>query len=279
MDTEITVFLLAALLAVSLALRPSRPSRLWLLGAVWGLGLAVRPYFACMALPIAYALWITYGRAALKWGALVAACAFATLAAATVAAHGSLYFPQNGPYNFFAGANSHTQFALLHAYNAEPSIAPAMADHGYPATAFYNLSLRPVYTRLALTYIAAHPLQWIWLGLVKLATLLRPDTKAHALWTGTGFLKLLTSLSAPVWLILLASARSFRKTDRLFVLFAIAYVLPFLLTNADPRFRPALDVLLLTHAAVLLARRAAPSLAKMRAGYGRGAKYPVLERT
>ena len=34
----------------------------------------------------------------------------------------------------------------------------------------------------------------------------------------------------------------------LFVMFAVAYVGPFLLTNADPRFRIPLDILVLTHA-------------------------------
>ncbi len=252
-DTELTVLFLAVLLSLCLTLRSW--GTIALLGVVWGLSLSVRPNFALLILPFAYALGMLYGRAALLRGALVAGLAFGVLAAANTAAHGSFYLPQNGPYNLFAGANSHTTSALLHDFNAEPSIPAALADHGYSPINFYALALKPIYTRYALGFIAAHPLQWLWFGIVKLATLLRPDTKAHALLSSAGLLKLLTSLCVPLWLVLLAFARPFRHVDRLFVLFAAAYVLPFLLTNADPRFRPALDVLVLTHMAILILRR------------------------
>lgn len=252
-DTELTVLFLAVLLYISLSLRGW--GTVVLLGIIWGLSLSVRPNFALLILPLAYAFRLAYGKAALLRGALAAGLAFAVLAAANTAAHGSFYLPQNGPYNLFAGANPHTRSALLHDFNAEPSIAAAMADHGYPPVNSYALALKPVYTRYAFGFIMAHPLQWMWFGIVKLATLLRPDTKAHALLSGAGLIKLLTSLCVPLWFVLLAFARPFRQVDRLFLLFAAAYILPFLLTNADPRFRPALDVLVLTHAAILILRR------------------------
>lgn len=254
-DTEVTVLFLAALLYLCLTLQ-SR-GRVALLGIVWGLSLSVRPNFALLMLPFAYALWLAYGKAAPLRGALAGGLALAVLVTANTAAHGSFYLPQNGPYNLFAGANPHTQSALIHDFNAEPSIAAAMADHGYPAVDSYSLALKPVYTRYALTFIATHPLQWLWFGAVKLATLLRPDTKAHALFSGVGLLKLLTSLCVPLWLVLLTFAKPFRQVDKLFLLFVAAYVLPFLLTNTDPRFRPALDVLVLTHAAILILRKLA----------------------
>ncbi len=275
-DTEITVLFVSALLFLSLAIRQRGYLQVVLLGIVWGLSLAVRPNLLVLGVPIAYALRLGYGKAAYLRGAVVAGLAIFTLAAANTVAHGSFYLPQNGPYNLFAGANPHTQSALIHAYNAEPSIPPAMADHGYPAVYWYALSLKPVYTRFALAFIQAHPFEWLWLGLVKLATLLRPDTKTHALLTGAGLVKLLTSLSTPLWLALLASSRPLGRIDRIFLVFAAAYVLPFLITNADPRFRPPLDVLVLTHSAVLILRQASE---RKRPFYGRGAKYPVLERT
>ena len=131
-------------------------------------------------------------------------------------------------------------------------IRPAMAAHGYPNVASYALELRPVYSKFALAFIKAHPLEWLWLGMVKLATLLRPDTKAHPLGTAAGSLKLLTSFSAPVWVAVLVWAKRMQLGDKLVLLLALAYVLPFVLTNADPRFRPALDIVLLTHAASLV---------------------------
>jgi hypothetical protein len=53
----------------------------------------------------------------------------------------------------------------------------------------------------------------------------------------------------------MAMARSFRKADVVLFVIAFSYVLPFLLTNADPRFRVPLDVLLLGQAGALLALR------------------------
>ncbi len=254
-DTEMTVLLLLALIALSLALR----ERDWVapvsVGLVWGLSLSVRPNFAVLALPIGYGLFLAYGRRAVLRGALVGALAFGTLAAANTAAHGSFYLPQNGPYNLFAGANGHSEEALLALYNGEPSIPEAMHEDGYPGLKFYELRYKPVFTRLAFGFMAAHPLQWLWLDVVKLGTLLRPDTKAHPLFSAPGLVKLLTSLSMPLWLGLLLASRPLRQVDKLFVLFAAAYVLPFVLTNADPRFRPALDVLVLTHGAALVLRR------------------------
>ncbi len=255
-DTEATACLLAALAAVSLALEPARrklPTAL-LLGAVWGLGMAVRPNFVLLAVPIAWALFAARAR-------LGAACAFGAaalaLAAANTLAHGAFYFPQNGPYNLFAGANPYTRGALLSVFNAEPSIAPAMAAHGYPALNSYALALRPVYSRFALQFMAAHPFEWLGLAALKLGTLLRPDTKAHPLFSAWGLVKLLTSLAVPFWLAILLWVRGqgWTAKDTLIVLFAVFYILPFVLTNADPRFRPALDVLVLTHVASLILRR------------------------
>ncbi len=254
-DTEVTALLLMGILVSCLALqRQADALALAGTGLIWGLSLTVRPNLAFMALPIGYALWSAYGKQAGVRGVALAAIAFATLAAGNTLAHGAFYLPQNGPYNFFAGANPFTQSALTHAFNAEPSIPAAMAAHGYPAVNSYALALRPVYTRFAVAFIAAHPFGWMWLAVVKLGTLLRPDTKAHALGTAAGLIKLLTSLSTPLWLAASFLARSWRSTDTLIILLAAAYILPFLLTNADPRFRPALDVLVLTHTAVLFLR-------------------------
>ncbi len=192
----------------------------------------------------------------------VTGLAFATLAAANTVAHGSFYLPSNGPYNFFAGANPFTRPALLAAFNAEPSIAPAMAQHGYPALNSYDPALNPVYDRFALQFVAAHPLQWVSLGALKLATLLRPDTKAHALLSSAGLVKLLTSLCVPLWIAVLACSRPLGKYDWIVVFFVLAYVFPFVLTNADPRFRPALDTLALTHCAILILSRQHSSISQ-----------------
>ena len=264
-DTELATLLLLAFTALCLSLEARKPALLACLGVVWGIGLSVRPNFALLILPLGYAVRLAYVRStgALLRGLAVGCLALATVSVADTIAHGSLYFPQNGPYNLFAGANPYTRHALLTALNAEPSIGPGMADHGYPAIASYSLELRLTYTRFALGYIASHPLQWLGLAVVKLATLLRPDTKIHPLDTGAGMVRLLTSLSFPAWLLLLAGARPLRPADRLILLVVVGYVLPFLLTNADPRFCVPLDALLLSHAGALFLRRKSVAAARL----------------
>ncbi len=261
-DTELTVLLLSTLLLLCLSFRCDQAWPVALTGVVWGLGVAVRPNFALILLPVVYALWLTYGKETLGYSTAVVLVACGTMAAANAAAHGSVYIAQNGPYNFFAGANSHTQWALVHDYNAEASIAWALADRGLHPASLYALTLKPLYSHLAWSFITRHPLNWLWLGCVKLATLLRPDTKAHPLLTPAGLAKLATSLITPAWIVLLFLVRCLCRTDRIVLAFGFAYVLPFVLTNADPRFRVALDVLLLTHIALIGLRlrteRAAP---------------------
>ena len=251
--------LLLGLVALCLALDTGRPGAVAGLGVVWGLGLAIRPNFALLALPIALALWQTYGKAAPVHFVGAGVLALVVVAGANTVAHGSFYLPSNGPYNLFAGANVYTQEALLRDFNAEPSIPAAMGEHGYPARNFYDATLNPAYTHFAMEYMTEHTLDWLGLGVVKLGTLLRPDTKAHSPLSPAGLVKLLTCCCVPVWLALLAWLRPWRREDRLVMLFAAAYVLPFLLTNADPRFRPALDVLVLCHSAALLLGRYRPT--------------------
>ena len=298
-DTEITVFFVCALLLLCLCFRAGSYAALWTAAVVWGLSLALRPNFALLALPLGYALFHAYRRRAAVWAVALVAVAFLTMAGTNTLVHGAFYLPGNGPYNLFAGANRYTQGALLHSENAEPSVAPALAALGdSPAVAdtrtaakaliekyaddpivhrevaahgedavvasahldpLYSLTLRPLYTRLAWSFIVHHPLQWAWLGAVKLFTLLRPDLKAHRAASGQGLMKLATSFCSLVWLgclVLLRRRGTARLAfaDKLLLAFLFAYTLPFVLTNADPRFRVALDVLFLTHAALILLR-------------------------
>ncbi len=253
-DTEISVLFVSGLAYLCLRLRDRERWTPWLLGATWGLSLSVRPNLALMALPIAYAVAVFSNPHRARVAATVLVLAVAVLAATNTVVHGSFYLPQNGPYNFFAGANPYTVRALLDHFNAEPSLPQAMADHGIFVTDWYTLAYNADYTRFALQFLAAHPLEWLWIGVVKLFTLLRPDTKAHALLSAFGLSKLLTALATPVWLVVLLTVRRFESIDRLMLIAIGAYILPFLLTDADPRFRVPLDVLVLTHAAMLLLR-------------------------
>ena len=266
-DTELVCLLLLAFTALSVAaLALPSAARLAGLAAVWGLGLSVRPNFALLIFPVFYGLWLTRpvmtrSRIWLVQAAAVSFGACAVLLVANRVAHGAFYLPQNGPYNLFAGTNAYSASALLHHLNAEASVPPALAALGIHLgpqhDASYSLALRGVYMHSSLVFLASHPLQWLGLCLVKLVTLLRADTKTHPMFTPGWLLKVLTALCLPLWLAMLAWARRQGRlgaADRLILVIVASYILPFLLTNADPRFRTPLDVLVLTHAMSLLLR-------------------------
>jgi len=263
-DTGLTSLLLIAFAGLCLqAARRASPSALFCLATVWGIGVSVRPNFALLLLPILYLLALSHEKSRLLKLAGVVLWAAAISLGINRLAHGSFYVAQNGPYNFFAGANAYTEAALLRSFNAESSIQPALAAFGVHSSDYYDLALRPVYMHLALAFLRSHPLQWLGLGCIKLMTLLRPDTKTHPVFTPGWVIKVFTSLCVPVWLVTLAAVpnqvpsqlRRLEPQDKLMLILVASYVLPFLLTNADPRFRTPLDVLVLAHAASLIARR------------------------
>ena len=271
-DTNITaVFLLLLCAALLTMMRKGlTPVRTAILGVLWGSSMSVRPNFPAMILPIVFALWFAAGRThrvrtlCLHAG-LTLAIAGVTLAAVNIAAHGAFFLPENGPYNLYAGDNAFTAQALLVNLNAEPSIYPSLMANGFgPNVDVYNPGLRPYYVHQAFLFIRQQPLGALKLLALKLVTLLRPDTKIYPLASLGGFVKGILALAIPFWLLslLVFRSRPWETGDWLFVMFAVAYVVPFLLTNSDPRFRIPLDILLLTHA---LSRAARFSPARSRA--------------
>jgi 4-amino-4-deoxy-L-arabinose transferase-like glycosyltransferase len=256
-DTNITTFFLLLIFAVLLAVlrRGLTPGRALLAGILWGLSINVRPNFPALILPVAFAFWFSPVagnrlRTLLLSGTLTLAAAASAVVAVSVVVHGSLYVPQNGPYNFYAGDNAFTERALLDSLNAEPSIYPSLLAAGFsPQVDVYNPDLRPYYVQQGLRYIRQNPFQACKLLLLKLATLLRPDTKIHPLASMGGAVKALLALAVPGWLLVLMLLRDrhWGLEDWLFLVCVVAYVGPFLLTNSDPRFRVPLDVLVLAH--------------------------------
>jgi hypothetical protein len=257
-DTNVTTALLLLLCAVLLAvLRYGlTPMRAALTGILWGLSINVRPNFPALMLPIAFAFWFApvpgnRHKTLLVSGAVTLFGAGLVVVLVSILVHGSFYIPQNGPYNFYAGDNSYTEMALVLALNAEPSIYPSLLAAGFPPDVdIYSSDLRPYYVTHALLYVRRQPAQAAKLVLLKLETLLRPDTKIYPLPSPGGIVKVLLALAIPFWAVtlLVSRGRLWGREDWLFVAFLVAYIAPFLLTNSDPRFRIPLDVLLLTHA-------------------------------
>ena len=265
-DTELTALLLLTFTSLCvLALRQAcsgrlAPGLLLTIATVWGVGASVRPNFALLLLPILYVLAASREKVWVLWAMGVAGWGWLTLALVNTVTHGSFYVAQNGPYNFFAGANPYTQAALLRLLNAEASVAPALAALGVHLgpdnDAAYRVA-RATYMHDALSFVGGHPLQWLWLCGVKLVTLLRADTKTHAMFTFGWLIKGMTALCVPVWLAILVLLKKMDRRDRLILIVVASYILPFLLTNADPRFRTPLDALVLAHAASLIVRKMA----------------------
>jgi hypothetical protein len=256
------------LFLVGLALRIQRttltPGLTLGLGVALGSAFFCRPNFFLLLPAILFAVPRASSRISVLRIAAAGAIASLTFALAGVAAHGRPFVPRNGPYNLYAGANPGSAHALLTDLNAESSIFPALRDAhpnlippDAPHSAYFSPALEPIYDRDALHFLFHHPGQDVRLLALKLFTLFRPDTKVHPLHSAPGVLKAILALPALCYLfaLLLPGRPALTPIDRLLLAFVFAYILPFLLTNADPRFRTPLDALLLLHTARLLWRR------------------------
>lgn len=254
--------LLALCLLWLLRASPGRLLRVALLtGIVFGLGLSSRPNYLLLAPAIALALLMRRPRPRLGSASavlvLTAASAAAAFALVGVASHGSVFLARNGPYNLFAGHNRHTVDSLLTNLNAEPSLVQCLSEQPHPDPDPYAAANEPWYRQQSLAFARNYPQIEVKLLLLKLWTLFRADTKAHPLGSVAGIGQLL--LTAPVVLffalLLFPPRPQLHREDAVLLTLELCYIIPFLLTNSDPRFRVPLDALLLLHAASLLVRR------------------------
>lgn len=267
-DTEVvcTVVLgMAACLLLLLRAGPRKPL-LVLAGIYLGLGIALRPNFPVMVLPLGFAIWFAVqnsdARISRTFRFLLLAVTFtgATFYSANHYAHGSFYLPQNGPYNFFAGANKFTGTALLLDENAEPSIPMALGENeDTPVTAdLHDPLLREQYMDMGIRYIHDHPLRWSAVySALKVFTLFRPDTKVHRLRSAIGVSRLLVSLGVPLWIAAFLWRMRLRNLDTqdwILMALSVVYVLPFIITNSDPRLGFPLLVLFWVHTIALVLR-------------------------
>ncbi len=264
-DTLPTCLGLISLTALCLRLyrRPS-PGVLVTLALVWGVSTSVRPNFALLFAPVVLVLWLNRARHWMANVALFTLISFAAYAGCNTLSHGSFYVPSNGPYNLFAGANPYAQQAFVQGYNGETGIDTALHALGVHFSDHRELWLTPTYKTQALLFIRTHPGEYAWLMVVKLLNLLRPDLKAHSVASAIGIFKVLTSLCMPLWVAaLVLGRRTLTRADAIVISIAVSYIVPFLLTNSDPRFRVPLDTLALSHttALVLRQRKAARSSA------------------
>jgi hypothetical protein len=261
-DVDLSVFLLLLFVLLCLQLQARGPGIGITLaaGAVLGAAVFCRPNYALLLAVLLYAFGGTQASSgrrrplmSVATAGITSAVVFALLG---VASHGAPFVPRNGPYNLFAGNNPYTRRALLDRLNAEPSISEAFAA-AYPPPlpdlsapdAFYPESYQAFYTRQSIHFVRQHPVEELELVGVKLFTLFRPDTKVHPLRSAQGMAKLFLALPAVVFLLLLLlpGRALVGREDWLLLIVYGAYIVPFLVTNSDPRFRIPLDALLLLH--------------------------------
>jgi hypothetical protein len=273
-DLTLSAFLLLLFVLCCLNLARSAPQLSMKITAATGLASAAavfsRPNLILL-LPVVL-MAALHGRANISRGKLGGhLAAFLVIVAAgysflCIVSHGSVFFPTNGPYNLYAGHNPLTETALVDHLNAEFSLPTLFtASHpGAPISDLYDPGMGSYFLRQSILFARQHPAEEIKLFFLKIFTLFRPDTKVHSLSTLPGLVKGIFAL--PVFLLLGAlflpnrPALSFED----YVLFAVEllYILPFLLTNSDPRFRISLDALLLLHLVSLVYRRRSSRLAR-----------------
>lgn len=276
-DVALSTFLLV--LVVLLFLRIQAVGLSLGLSLVGGLGFAIgafcRPNYLVLALALLYAIssgrkvrhnsvssfLIFKERVVLANILIFVASTVFTYCFLGIIGHGSPFFPQNGSYNLFAGNNPYSASAFLTSLNGESSIDQAYrARHpeiGTSTTDYHDHSLNGFYLRSSIGYVRQQPFSEVKLIAIKLFTLFRPDIRSNSTSRAVGVVKYLLALPVVFFLFLLALPGRARldRVDRLLLVVYVVYILPFLLTNSDPRFRIPLDVLLLLHCSRLLELR------------------------
>jgi hypothetical protein len=274
-DLELAVLAMAVFMLLIVFLALDGP-RLWLviaIGIVFGASLSQRPNMLLLApLPV----WLCFASPATltrKILSLVTAGALTavTLVAINTTAHGSFFLAQNGPYNLVQGHNEFSTQVMLADLSCEPTIALILKADGIDPARFATYSLKSqqdYFTHRALAYIRSHPLEQVKITLAKLWTIFRPNTRLHDRIDVTTFLIVAMSLIFPAWLLILLRRRikvGLDRVDRTFIVATALYVLPFLLTCADPRYQIPLEICLLAHLAYMTGGKM-PAPASIQAG-------------
>ena len=240
-DSAVNIVLIGCLFACALSAREARLIDWLLAGIVLGLFILVRPNAATLVLALALIAWL----ARTPWSRP------AVLAVTTVLAFGLLswallgvafFWPTNGGYNLFAGNNPFSFGELQSNFNAEYSVDRGLAWCGVEGNR-YTLP-DDVYARCTLRFVMESPGEVVKLLAYKAYTLLlRPNLKLADSLPKIA-IQYAILLPAIAWWALFVVSQRFRVSlpglaGFLFVLF---YSAPFVLTNADPRFRIPLDV-------------------------------------
>ena len=272
-DANITLALLLGFLACLLRLqRENSFGNAVVCGIALALAVLVRPNLVLLAALLVVV--IRKGEWARAMSLLVTTGAVAALlyAGVTTMVHGTPFLPRNGPYNLYAGFNPETKHALLTRVNGEVSIVPAMNDLGmHPSLDWHRQSdvpgvddvrderYIPFYNRESRLFLRQHPGESAELVAVKFFTFMRPvhenvDNSSGAFHMLRSIIKTITLSVIVIWLGVLIYnwSRHLGLASPPMIWAAALYTLPFVLINADPRFRTALEGLVCVDLARML---------------------------
>jgi multisubunit Na+/H+ antiporter MnhB subunit len=189
--------------------------------------------------------------------------ALAIFAAVIITAKGRLVFidPFYAAYTFANGAHKYSFYGFLHEYNGELSMVKAFDEMGIPYMPLeVSLpELAKTYSHVAWTYILENPLRYLVLTGLKLVNLFRPDLRNLEAHNNSPFYFLIQLCIVGIfyfWAVLSwVYRKSIRWTDAFMPLpFLILYILPFVLTNTDLRYRLSFDPIFILAITYILAQ-------------------------
>ena len=231
-----------------------------LMGATIGLYVLMRPNAVTISmLPMIAALISRFRRPGAGWLAIYVVTFIIFYVSASLYATGQLfYWPSNGPYNLAAGNNPFAATELIHHQNGEPFLPAALALMGLPNVDPYLVAPME-YTKIGMSYLIDHPLQFFELIAIKIVVLFSPrlfnaDTTFKVAMQSLLLYPVAAYLVTLLWRI---RARTFSWPDWFMMGMVFLFTLPFALTNADPRLRMPLDLVMLGMALIWLDERLA----------------------
>jgi len=224
-----------------------------IMGALVGIFSALRPNaFTLLALP-ALGLAITREAANRPPGSLAQAAArYSIFVGTAFIAFGALgfggtgtpfFWPLTGPYNFFAGNNPQTLHYLIREFNGEPSIYPALLARGVAPGIDTHTFDPKLYMSFAMEFIRSHPAYFVLLLFAKFVLFFAPKI-VHGKNLVEAALQMILALPFIIWIIAVRRNTSLFGWQRALcsIVFMLLYVLPFVVTNSDPRYRMPLDI-------------------------------------
>jgi hypothetical protein len=266
-DNAVNILFMAVVLACALA-APRASMGSWIVaGLAVAIFTAVRPN-ALTLVPALAVMAVTGQHPFRHVMVMITAAAVAFVIVCLLATGKPVFWPGNGGYNLFAGNNPFAFDEFASNYQAEYSLDKALAWCGVKGDR-YEVADRD-YLACTIRFATERPGEVVQLVAYKAYTMLfRPNLRLADTLPKVAVQYLILVPTYAWWALFLAS-RSFRASlpGLAGFLFVALYSVPFLLTNADPRFRIPLDVIYAMSALAFALGDRAPWRAARRASNG-----------